>query len=174
MISSRICGPDDQLAVRRFVCCEKGAPEYAMDVQRYIRGLDLKGDTDDVLRMALYCEGDSDILSFCEFGWIESSDAYAISYIATALSERGNGLGGMLLATVLRWVGNDSAVTGRDPYIMTQIDPDNHASVRLFKEYGFKDEGVDEDDSEYHIWSRDVERFRTDRLWLSQLMRVAE
>lgn len=174
MISSRICGPDDQLAVRRFVCCEKGAPEYAMDVQRYIRGLDLKGDADNVLRMALYCEGDSDILAFCEFGWIESSDAYAISYIATALSERGNDFGGMLLATVLRWVGNDSAVTGRDPYIMTQIDPDNHASVRLFKEYGFKDEGVDEDDSEYHIWSRDVERFRTDRLWLSQLMRVAE
>lgn len=86
MISSRICGPDDQLAVRRFVCCGAGAPEYAMDVQRYIRGLDLKENADDVLRMALYCEGDSDILAFCEFGWIGSSDAYAISYIATALS----------------------------------------------------------------------------------------
>lgn len=51
---------------------------------------------------------------------VGSSDAYAISYIATALSEQCNGLGGMLLATVLRWVGNDSAVTGRDPYIMTR------------------------------------------------------
>lgn len=60
MISSRICGPDDQLAVRRFVCCGAGAPEYAMDVQRYIRGLDLKENADDVLRMALYCEGDPD------------------------------------------------------------------------------------------------------------------
>ena len=79
MISSRICGPDDQLAVRRFVCCGAGAPEYAMDVQRYIRGLDLKENADDVLRMALYSEGDSDVLAFCEFGWIGSSDAYAIS-----------------------------------------------------------------------------------------------
>ncbi len=174
MISSRICGPDDQLAVRRFVCCGAGAPEYAMDVQRYIRGLDLKENADDVLRMALYCEGDSDVLAFCEFGWIGSSDAYAISYIATALSEQCNGLGGMLLATVLRWVGNDSAVTGRDPYIMTQINPDNHASMRLFKAYGFSDEGADEDDPEYHIWSRNVERFRTDKLWLSQLTQVTE
>ena len=174
MISSRICGPDDQLAVRRFVCCGAGAPEYAMDFQRYIRGLDLKENADDVLRMALYCEGDSDVLAFCEFGWIGSSDAYAISYIATALSEQCNGLGGMLLATVLRWVGNDSAVTGRDPYIMTQINPDNHASMRLFKAYGFSDEGADEDDPEYHIWSRNVERFRTDKLWLSQLTQVTE
>ena len=60
------------------------------------------------------------------------------------LSEQCNGLGGMLLATVLRWVGNDSAGTGRDPYIMTQINPDNHASMRLFKAYGFSDEGADE------------------------------
>ncbi len=174
MISSRICGPGDQLAVRRFVCCETGAPEYAMDVQRYIRGLDLKGNTDDVLRMALYCEGNLDILAFCEFGWIGSTDSYAISYIATALAEQCNGLGVMLLATVLRWVGNDSVITGRDPYIMTQIDPRNRASMRLFEACGFSDEGVDEDDAEYHIWSRSVERFRTDKLWLSQLMQINE
>lgn len=57
-----------------------------MDAQRYIRGLDLSEDRDDVLRMALYCE----------------------------------------------------------------------------------------DDPEYHIWSREVERLRTDRLQLAQLMRVDE
>lgn len=158
MICSRICGP--------------GAPEYALDVQRYVRGFDLSEDGDSILRMALYCEGDSDILAFCEFGWIEASDSYAISYIATALTEQRKGLGAMLLATVLRWVGNDSVVTGRDPYILTQIAADNHASAALFGSCGFSNEGVDGDDPEYHIWSREVERFRTDRLWLSQLARV--
>lgn len=175
MISSRPCGPDDQLAVRRFVCCGTGAPEYAMDVQRYIRGLNLRKDPgDSVQRMVLCCEGMPDILAFCEFGWIEQADSYAISFLATALSEQRRGLGFLLLATVLRWVGNDSAVTGRDNYIMTQIDPRNQASVRLFQSLGFEDEGVDEDDPGYHIWSRRFEPLRTDRLRLSQLMQVDE
>ena len=46
--------------------------------------------------------------------------------------------------------------------------------MRLFKAYGFSDVGADEDDPEYHIWSRTVERFRTDKLWLSQLTQVTE
>ena len=52
IVTSRLCDSGDQLALRRFVCCEPNGPEYAMDVQRYIRGLRVK-DEPGMYRMVL-------------------------------------------------------------------------------------------------------------------------
>ncbi len=88
IVTSRLCDSGDQLALRRFVCCEPNGPEYAMDVQRYIRGLRVK-DEPGMYRMVLqYGETpNAPIVGFCEFGYdpaaLESS-GYAISFIATA------------------------------------------------------------------------------------------
>ena len=175
MISSRFCESADQIELRKFRCCGHNAPEYEMDVQRYVRGLNVRKETADaVRRMVLYCEGEPGILGFCEFGWIECADAYAVSFIGIALSERGHGLGRLLLATVLRWIGNDASENSRANYVMTQIDPRNHASIHLFQDLGFEDEGVDEDDPEYHIWSKEFKPEKTDRLRLSQLIQVED
>ncbi|WP_338023646.1 MULTISPECIES: N-acetyltransferase [Bifidobacterium] len=84
------------------------------------------------------------ILGFCEFGYDPASPQasdYAISFIATALSERGRHLGAVLLDCVLRWMANDAARNNREPYVLTQIDPRNTASIRLFSDLGFEDEG---------------------------------
>ena len=93
IVTSRLCDSGDQLALRRFVCCEPNGPEYAMDVQRYIRGLRVK-DEPGMYRMVLqYGETpNAPIVGFCEFGYdpaAPESSGYAISFIATALSERG-------------------------------------------------------------------------------------
>lgn len=169
IVTSRLCTPDDQLALRRFVCCEPGAPEYAMDVQRYIRDLRVK-DEPGMYRMVLqYGETPAaPIIGFCEFGYDPASDdssGYAISFIAIAADVQGKGLGTVLLDGVLRWMANDSARHGRSPYVLTQIDPRNTASSRLFASSGFESEGLDEDDPEYCIWSRTFEPFVTDRLY---------
>ncbi len=99
-ISSREIGTDDQIALRRFVCCGHGAPSYTLDVQRYIRSLDLKNAIPGVYRMVLYCQGTSDIYGFCEFGYDDSlgpESGYAISFIAVGLEYQRHGLGHMLL-----------------------------------------------------------------------------
>nr|WP_052401187.1 N-acetyltransferase [Bifidobacterium callitrichos] len=62
------------------------------------------------------------------------------------MSERGRHLGRYLLDGALRWMANDAARHNREPYVLTQIDPANHASMHLFSDLGFIDEGVDEDD----------------------------
>ena len=153
-ISSREIGTDDQIALRRFVCCGRGAPSYTLDVQRYIRSLDLKNAIPGVYRMVLYCQGTSDIYGFCEFGYDDSlgpESGYAISFIAVGLEYQRHGLGHMLLDCVLRWISNDAAISGRNPYVATQIDAANAASIGLFSDMGFRDEGVDSYDPGYHM-----------------------
>ncbi|MBW3083173.1 GNAT family N-acetyltransferase [Bifidobacterium sp. 6T3] len=170
-ISSREIERSDQFALRRFTCCERGAPSYALDVQRYIRGLNLGSTIPGVHRMVLYCRGDSDLYGFCEFGYDDSLGAdsgYAISFVATGSRYQGHGLGHMIIDCVLRWISNDAAVSGRRPYVATQIDADNDASVRLFSDMGFEDEGVDSYDPGYHVWSRTFEPVARDDLWLFQ------
>ncbi|MBT1171831.1 GNAT family N-acetyltransferase [Bifidobacterium sp. MA2] len=141
-----------------------------MDVQRYIRDLRVR-DEPGVCRLVLQYgdKAGGAVVGFCEFGYDPASpesSGYAISFIATASSERGRHLGRYLLDGVLRWMANDAARHRREPYVLTQIDPSNHASVHLFSDLGFIDEGVDEDDPEYHIWSKWFEPVATDRLYL--------
>lgn len=169
IVTSRLCDPSDRLALRRFVCCPPGAPEYAMDVQRYIRAIRLE-DEPGLYRMVLqYGESaGAPIIGFCEFGYDPEAlgdDGYAISFIAVALSDQGRHLGAILLDCVLRWMANDAARYGRTPYVLTQIAPDNEASMRLFSSAGFEDEGEDEDDPGYHIWSKTFRPAATDRLY---------
>lgn len=140
-----------------------------MDVQRYIRGLRVK-DEPGMYRMVLqYGETpNAPIVGFCEFGYdpaAPESSGYAISFIATALSERGRHLGAILLDCALRWMANDAARHGRTPYVLTQIDPRNEASVHLFSGAGFENEGRDENDPEFDIWSKEFEPLATDRLY---------
>lgn len=178
IVTSRLCDSGDQLALRRFVCCEPNGPEYAMDVQRYIRGLRVK-DEPGMYRMVLqYGETpNAPIVGFCEFGYdpaAPESSGYAISFIATALSECGRHLGAILLDCALRWMANDAARHGRTPYVLTQIDPRNEASVHLFSGAGFENEGRDENDPEFDIWSKEFEPLATDRLYFYSPIMIDE
>lgn len=78
IVTSRLCDSGDQLALRRFVCCEPNGPEYAMDVQRYIRGLRVK-DEPGMYRMVLqYGETpNAPIVGFCEFGYDPEFDIWS-------------------------------------------------------------------------------------------------
>ena len=138
IVTSRLCDSGDQLALRRFVCCEPNGPEYAMDVQRYIRGLRVK-DEPGMYRMVLqYGETpNAPIVGFCEFGY-------------------------------------DAARHGRTPYVLTQIDPRNEASVHLFSGAGFENEGRDENDPEFDIWSKEFEPLATDRLYFYSPIMIDE
>lgn len=117
------------------------------------------------------------IVGFCEFGYdpaAPESSGYAISFIATALSERGRHLGAILLDCALRWMANDAARHGRTPYVLTQIDPRNEASVHLFSGAGFENEGRDENDPEFDIWSKEFEPLATDRLYFYSPIMIDE
>ena len=154
IINSRECELSDQTSLRRFVCCGETAPEYALDVQRYIRDIKIKKTPVGIHRMVLYSEAYAGVFGFCEYGYDEAAgleSGYAISFIATAQRMRGRHLGRFLLDCVLRWMANDAAVSGRNPYVMTQIDRRNDASVSLFRDLGFENEGQDLHDSEYDI-----------------------
>lgn len=175
MVESRLCNSDDQHVLRRFQCTEPGSPEYAMEVQRYIRDIDVRKTPDWCTRMILDIEGTSSILAFCEFGVViettpEQEGAYAISYIARELSMRGMGLGSLILEAALRYMANDAASYDRTPYVMTQIAPANTASIKLFSDHGFVNEGTDPDDPDYEIWSKEFSPEKTSRLRLYRSM----
>ena len=42
LVIERECSRDHQTALRQFLCCEPGGPEWAMDRQRYIRDLSVR------------------------------------------------------------------------------------------------------------------------------------
>jgi len=42
LVIERECSRDHQTALRQFLCCEPGGPEWAMDPQRYIRDLSVR------------------------------------------------------------------------------------------------------------------------------------
>lgn len=150
------------MALRRFVCCESGAPEWAMEPQRYIRGLNVRKTPAHVLRTLLVVSGtvstNDDVVGFCEYGVAvettpENEGVYQISYIATALKVRGTHLGDTLLAAVLMHLRDDAWHFRRTPLVVTQVVPDNESSMNLFTHFGFVDEGPDPDDPEYHLLS---------------------
>lgn len=74
----------------------------------------------------------------------------------------------------LRWMANDAARHGRTPYVLTQIDPRNEASVHLFSGAGFENEGRDENDPEFDIWSKEFEPLATDRLYFYSPIMIDE
>ena len=138
LVIERECSRDHQTALRQFLCCEPGGPEWAMDPQRYIRDLSVRKTPKGIMRTLLVVSGDiplhDDVVGFCEYGVaVETTDehegVYQISYIATA------------------WRFN------RTPLVRTQVDPRNKPSMDLFTRFGFMDEGPDPDDPEYHLLS---------------------
>lgn len=142
-----------------------------MDVQRYIRGINLSKVYPGIYRMVLYSEGQPGIYGFCEFGYDEDAgldSGYAISFIATAMTFRGKGIGRLLLDSVLRWMANDAAMTGRSPYVATQIDRRNKRSADLFLDLGFDNEGADTEDPDYDVWAKEFLPMETDLLKLYQ------
>ena len=56
IVRARLCSEAHQTALRRFVCCD-GGPEWAMDAQRYIRGLNIRRHADDSEIMLIVVEG---------------------------------------------------------------------------------------------------------------------
>ena len=99
LVIERECSRDHQTALRQFLCCKPGDPEWAMDPQRYIRGLSVRKTPTGVMRTLLVISGDiplhDEVAGFCEYGvGVETTEEhegiYQISYIATALKVRGN------------------------------------------------------------------------------------
>lgn len=110
LVIERECSRDHQTALRQFLCCEPGGPEWAMDPQRYIRDLSVRKTPKGIMRTLLVVSGDiplhDDVVGFCEYGVaVETTDehegVYQISYIATALKVRGTHLGDTLLSSVI-------------------------------------------------------------------------
>ncbi len=110
LVIERECSRDHQTALRQFLCCEPGGPEWAMDPQRYIRDLSVRKTPKGIMRTLLVVSGDiplhDDVVGFCEYGVAvgttdEHEGVYQISYIATALKVRGTHLGDTLLSSVI-------------------------------------------------------------------------
>lgn len=117
LVIERECSRDHQTALRQFLCCEPGGPEWAMDPQRYIRDLSVRKTPKGIMRTLLVVSGDiplhDDVVGFCEYGVaVETTDehegVYQISYIATALKVRGTHLGDTLLSSVIVRLRDDA------------------------------------------------------------------
>ncbi len=150
LVIERECSRDHQTALRQFLCCEPGGPEWAMDPQRYIRDLSVRKTPKGIMRTLLVVSGDiplhDDVVGFCEYGVaVETTDehegVYQISYIATALKVRGTHLGDTLLSSVIVRLRDDAWRFNRTPLVLTQVDPRNKPSMDLFTRFGFMDEG---------------------------------
>ena len=129
LVIERECSRDHQTALRRFLCCEPGGPEWAMDPQRYIRDLSVRKTPKGIMRTLLVVSGDiplhDDVVGFCEYGVaVETTDehegVYQISYIATALKVRGTHLGDTLLSSVIVRLRDDAWRFNRTPLVLTQ------------------------------------------------------
>ncbi|KFI97862.1 N-acetyltransferase [Bifidobacterium stellenboschense] len=160
LVIERECSSDHRFALRRFVCCEPGGPEWAMDPQRYIRGLNVRRQPSDITRTLLVVAGadrsQDDVVGFSEYGVAvettpEHEGVYQIAYIATALKTRGTHLGDLMLSAVLMHISDDAWRFNRTPLVLAQVDPRNKPSMQLFSRFGFTDEGPDPDDTEYRI-----------------------
>ncbi len=143
LVIERECSRDHQTALRQFLCCEPGGPEWAMDPQRYIRDLSVRKTPKGIMRTLLVVSGDIPL----------HEGVYQISYIATALKVRGTHLGDTLLSSVIVRLRDDAWRFNRTPLVLTQVDPRNKPSMDLFTRFGFMDEGPDPDDPEYHLLS---------------------
>lgn len=117
LVIERECSRDHQTALRQFLCCEPGGPEWAMDPQRYIRDLSVRKTPKGIMRTLLVVSGDiplhDDVVGFCEYGVaVETTDehegVYQISYIATALKVRGTHLGDTPLSSVIVRLRDDA------------------------------------------------------------------
>lgn len=138
LVIERECFRDHQTALRQFLCCEPGGPEWAMDPQRYIRDLSVRKTPKGIMRTLLVVSGDiplhDDVVGFCEYGVaVETTDehegVYQISYIATALKVRGTHLGDTLLSSVIVRLRDDAWRFNRTPLVLTQVDPRNKPSM---------------------------------------------
>ena len=146
LVIERECSRDHQTALRQFLCCEPGGPEWAMDPQRYIRDLSVRKTPKGIMRTLLVVSGDIPLTDGHE-------GVYQNTYIATALKVRGTHLGDTLLSSVIVRLRDDAWRFNRTPLVLTQVDPRNKPSMDLFTRFGFMDEGPDPDDPEYHLLS---------------------
>lgn len=81
LVIERECSRDHQTALRQFLCCEPGGPEWAMDPQRYIRDLSVRKTPKGIMRTLLVVSGDiplhDDVVGFCEYGVaVETTDEH--------------------------------------------------------------------------------------------------
>ena len=153
LVIERECSRDHQTALRQFLCCKPGDPEWAMDPQDIYAVSACARPRPELCARFLSYPG-----TFCEYGvgvetTKEHEGIYQISYIATALKVRGQHLGDTLLASVIMRLRDDAWRSNRTPLVLTQVDPRNKPSMDLFSRFGFVDEGPDPNDPEYHLLS---------------------
>lgn len=103
LVIERECSRDHQTALRQFLCCEPGGPEWAMDPQRYIRDLSVRKTPKGIMRTLLVVSGDiplhDDVVGFCEYGVaVETTDdpEYHLLSLEFTPQERGNYFGSTL------------------------------------------------------------------------------
>lgn len=149
LVIERECSRDHQTALRQFLCCKPGDPEWAMDPQIYTRSQRAQDPDRSYAHASCHIRGHSlhdEVAGFCEYGvGVETTEEhegiYQISYIATALKVRGQHLGDTLLTSVIMRLRDDAWRSNRTPLVLTQVDPRNKPSMDLFSRLGFVDEG---------------------------------
>lgn len=90
LVIERECSRDHQTALRQFLCCEPGGPEWAMDPQRYIRDLSVRKTPKGIMRTLLVVSGDiplhDDVVGFCEYGVaVETTDEHSGGFYIRSL-----------------------------------------------------------------------------------------
>ena len=156
MLTSCECNSSYQTALRQFICCgPTNRPEWELEVQRYIRDLNVQSakSSNSVERLILTETGKDIIYAFSEFGYLADSKIYSISWLARNYKVKGKGVGTRILDNTIRWIKNDAYMyKGRGTEVITQIDPRNRASIKLFSAFDFTDEGQDNSSPTYHVW----------------------
>lgn len=166
IVASRECTSGDIPLLRRFCCCEndRQSPEWEKDVQRYIRQIGYS-DFDEAVKKFILTTGESgEIFAFAEYGYVEESSVYSISWIARNIKYANIRLGATLLGIVLDEIEIDSYKTDRNNTVITQIDCNNMHSMKMFESFGFVDDGVDDLDHGYHLWVRNFEKHENVRV----------
>lgn len=99
LVIERECSRDHQTALRQFLCCKPGDPEWAMDPQDIYAVSACARPRPELCARFLPYPGTfplhDEVVGFCEYGvgaetTEEHEGIYQISYIATELKVRGN------------------------------------------------------------------------------------
>ena len=157
LVIERECSRDHQTALRQFLCCKPGDPEWAMDPQDIYAVSACARPRPELCARFLPYPGTFP----CMMKWSASANTVSARKPprSTKVVHRhraegtGQHLGDTLLASVIMRLRDDAWRSNRTPLVLTQVDPRNKPSMDLFSRFGFVDEGPDPNDLEYHLLS---------------------
>ena len=146
------------------VCTDSsdGSP-WVSEVQGQLSYIPFVADPDiDRIRISTRMTSllEDEVLSVClirtiDGTWSDGDGHYHIALIARSWSCRGTRMGFFALRDALKFILDDSSKTCRVPIVTAYVDYRNVRSLRLFKEFGFASEGMDD---RYQMLSVDLRK----------------